>query len=87
MNYIFGETERLIGEYRRKEGNAITKAYLSGGGSLLKGLPDFAVNKLGIETKLGDPFMKVEYPSLLEETLNQVGPIFATAVGLALKDI
>jgi len=87
LNYIFGETERLIGEYRRKEGNAITKAYLSGGGSLLKGLPDFAVNKLGIETKLGDPFMKVEYPSLLEETLNQVGPIFATAVGLALKDI
>lgn len=87
LSYILSEAGRLMGEYRRKEGRSISRIYLVGGGSLLKGLTDFIINKLGMEAELGDPFLKVEYPSFLEEALKDIGPVFVNAVGLALREV
>lgn len=87
LSFIFFEANRLITEYRRKEGVSINKAYLIGGGALLKGLDDYAINKLGIEVTNGNSFMKVEYPAFLESVLKEIGPIFANSAGLALMTI
>ena len=53
----------------------------------MKGLADLAVNRIGMETLIADPFVKVEYPVFLEEVLKKIGPIFANAVGLALREV
>lgn len=87
LNYILSEANRLLGEYRRKEGQAVSKVYLAAGGSLLKGLADFTINKIGVETLVADPFIKIEYPAFLEGALKESGPIFTNAIGLALREI
>lgn len=87
LNYILSEASRLIAEYRRKEGQAVSRIYLTAGGSLLKGLADFTVNKIGVETLVADPFIKIEYPAFLEGALKESGPIFANAIGLALREV
>src|SRR3990167_389513 len=87
LDNIFSEGVRVISEYYKKYGRPAKKAYLLGGGALLSGIQDFAVSKFGIEVRLADPFSKVEYPAFLKDTLNEIGPTFATAMGAALRAI
>lgn len=87
LNYIFSEAGRLISEYRRKENESINRVYLCGGGALLHGITDFAINKLGVEVIIGNSFVKVEFPAFLEEVLQNISPVFVNAVGLALRNI
>lgn len=84
LDFIFGEANRLALEYKKKEGVTINKIYLIGGGSLFKGISDYAINKLGMEVELGDSFVKIEYPAFLEAVLKGISPVFANSVGLAL---
>lgn len=87
LSYIIFEANRLMQEYRKKEGGAINKVYLIGGGALLKGLTDFAINKLGMEVENGNSFMKIEYPAFLESVLKDIGPIFVNSAGLSLLSV
>lgn len=85
LDYILSEGVRVVSEYHRRSSRPVKKVWLTGGGSLLKGLADFSINKFGMEVALSDPFRRVEYPAFLEETLKEVGPTFATAIGAALR--
>src|SRR3990167_5393004 len=87
LDNIFSEGSRVISEYYKKYGRSVKKAYLLGGGALLNGIQDFAVSRFGIEVRFADPFSKVEYPAFLKETLREIGPTFATAMGAALRAI
>lgn len=87
LNYIFFEAGHLINEYRKKENVSISKVYLTGGGALLKGIDDYAINKLGLEVQNGNGFIKIEYPAFLESVLKEIGPIFSNSAGLALSGI
>src|SRR3989344_3853420 len=87
LDNIFSEGARVISEYYKKYGRPARKAYLLGGGALLGGIQDFGVSKFGIEVLLADPFSKVECPAFLKETLSEIGPTFATAMGAALRAI
>ncbi len=87
LNYIFSEASRLISEHRRRENESINRVYLCGGGALLHGIIDFAINRLGVEVLMGNSFLKVEYPAFLEEVLRNISPVFVNATGLALRNI
>lgn len=87
LDLIFMEARRTIADYRRKRDRAIDHVILTGGGALLKGMIDFAVNKIGIETVLADPFSKVRHPSFLRPVLKEAGPSFSSALGLALRGL
>lgn len=87
LDNIFSEGARVISEYYKKYGRPARKAYLLGGGALLGGIQNFGVSKFGIEVLLADPFSKVECPAFLKETLSEIGPTFATAMGAALRAI
>ncbi len=87
LDYIFAETNRVIGGYERKYGKSIAKIVLTGGGSLLKGFLDLARVKFQTEVVLGDPFSKTESPAFLEPVLRSAGPEFAVAIGLALRKL
>ncbi|MEK7599225.1 MAG: pilus assembly protein PilM [Patescibacteria group bacterium] len=58
-----------------------------GGGGLLKGLVEKAAERFGLETSLGQPFNRLEFPSLVQPAVKEVGPSFATAIGLALRGL
>ncbi|MEK7643670.1 MAG: type IV pilus assembly protein PilM [Patescibacteria group bacterium] len=84
LDAIFDEVDRLRSDYRRKTGKVIDKAVLLGGGSLMPGLLDYAIERLGIEVLLANPFNQFEYPVFLQQKLKSISPIFGVSASLTL---
>ncbi|PIP86980.1 hypothetical protein COW81_02610 [Candidatus Campbellbacteria bacterium CG22_combo_CG10-13_8_21_14_all_36_13] len=87
LEYIISDSKRVMLAYERKHQRPITKIVFAGGGSLLKGLGDFASERFNVEVKIADPFKKVETPAFLEAVLSEAGPEFAVAIGTALRKL
>ncbi len=87
VDYIFSESENVVLNYEKKYNKVISKVILTGGGVLLKGLKEKAAEVFNCEVVMGSPFDKVEAPAFLAPTLSLVGPEFATALGLALRNL
>lgn len=87
IDYIFSEANNVLLAYEKKCGRTISKVIFTGGGSLLKGLQEVAVNNFRAEIELGRPFAKVGAPAFLEKVLETMGPEFAVALGLALRKL
>ena len=87
VDYIFSETNSVLLGYEKKYNRTISKVIFSGGGSLLKGLKEVAVNNFQAEIETGHPFSKVSAPAFLEKVLLTMGPEFAVALGLALRKL
>ena len=86
-DYIFSEVNRVLLNYEQKYNKTIGKVVLTGGGVLLKGFKEAAMETLKSEVVYGDPFAKVEAPAFLEGLLQEAGPEFAVAIGLALRKL
>lgn len=87
LDYILSEMETTIWNYEKKYSKSVTKIILSGGGSLLIGLPDVVKQRLQNEVELANPFAKVEAPAFLSPVLESIGPEFAIAIGAALREL
>lgn len=87
LEFIFYEVQGEIASFQKKYGRAVSKIELIGGGSTLRGLQEIAASTLKTEIVKGKPFQKVEAPAFLAEILDEVGPGFAIAVGLALREL
>lgn len=87
IEFIFNEANKVIGDYQAKHHRAIGKVMFIGGGALLRGLIEAAGKNFEVPVELGRPFSKVEAPAFLEEVLNEAGPGFAVAIGLALRHL
>lgn len=85
LDRILHESSRAIQAYENGSEDPIKKVILTGGGSLLKGLPERAAEHFKKDIVLADPFAKVSYPAFLEDTLKSAGPSFAVAMGVALR--
>jgi type IV pilus assembly protein PilM len=86
-DYIFSETNNVLLGYEKKYNRTISKVILTGGGALLKGLPEAVSNNFRVEVEVGHPFSKVGAPSFLTKVLETMGPEFAVALGLALRKL
>jgi Tfp pilus assembly PilM family ATPase len=87
VEVLFAEVERMIALYNRRAPRQVQKIILSGGGSGLKGLVDYASIRLGVEVTRGNPFSRVITPAFMQPLLRELGPNFPIAVGLALHEI
>ena len=87
IDYIFSETNSVLFGYEKKYNRTISKVIFTGGGSLLKGLKEVAVNNFRAEIEIGHPFSKVGAPAFLEKVFETIGPEFAVALGLALRKL
>ena len=87
IDYIFSETNNILLGYEKKYDRTISKVIFTGGGSLLKGLPEVAANNFREEIEIGHPFSKVSAPAFLDKVLLSMGPEFAVALGLALRKL
>lgn len=87
LNYIFSEIERVIFDFEKDNRKPISKIILTGGGAVLGGLQESLQSRYNILTQLADPFGKLISPDFLDEILEDAGPEFTVAVGLALQNI
>jgi type IV pilus assembly protein PilM len=87
INPIFNDVNRLFLNFQKIHNKNVTKIFLTGGGSLLRGIVEKAEKRFAIETKIGKPFDKIETPAFLEPVLNSTGTMFAGAIGLALRKL
>jgi type IV pilus assembly protein PilM len=87
INYIFTDINSIVFAYETKYNKNVSKVFLIGGGSLLKGLLEYAKENFKVEVFYSDPFSKTEMPAFLEPILKISGPEFGVAVGLALSQL
>lgn len=87
MNPIFSDANTILLKFQKEHNKNVSKVLLTGGGALLKGLPEKAQQKFGIQTIISNPFDKIETPAFLEGILQQTGVMFAGAIGLAMRKL
>jgi type IV pilus assembly protein PilM len=87
VDFILGEVKKVLRNFYQEEGKKVDKMILSGGFSLMPGLKDYFFNEIKTETRIADPFNKLEFNPQLKEVLKKEGPSYAVAVGLALKGL
>lgn len=84
---IFAEANRLLTKYQQTKHVSVSRVILTGGGVLLKGLPDLVQSSFSTSVVFGNPFEKVEAPAVLTAILKEAGPEFAVAIGLAIRKL
>ncbi|NUM25536.1 MAG: pilus assembly protein PilM [Candidatus Buchananbacteria bacterium] len=84
---IIDELRYSLNLYKNQGQKNIEKIVLTGGSSLLLNLPEYLSSSLGLRVFLGDPWARVIYPEELKPVLDEIGPRFSVAIGLAMRDI
>jgi type IV pilus assembly protein PilM len=64
----------------------VEKIILTGGGSLLPNLDIYLSQKLDLRVFRGDPWARILYPDDVRPLLDEIGPRFAVAIGLAMRE-
>jgi len=87
INSIFTEVRRSLDYYQtRSRGQAVTKVVLTGGTAKLRNLAPFLSEELGLPVEVGNPFATFRTEAAFpQEYLNDIAPMMAVAVGLALR--
>lgn len=84
---IFSEARRVLMQYETAHKKSISSIVLTGGGGVTKSLGAYAKNIFSIDVRVADPFSKTEAPAFMRPILEEIGPEFAVAVGLALRKL
>lgn len=84
---ILEEAKRVQLQYETTNGKQISSVILTGGGGVTKELAHYARSFFSTEVKIADPFAKTEAPAFMRPVLQEIGPEFAVAVGLALRKL
>ncbi len=88
VNSITNEIRYVLNLYQNQGTHRnIDKIILSGGSAFLTNLPEYFTKLLNIRTYIGDPWARVSYPVELKPVWNEIGPRFAVAVGLGLRQL
>jgi type IV pilus assembly protein PilM len=85
LDSIFVEIKKIFQEFHQRERKTVEKIVLAGGTATLPGLKEYFSQEFQKETEICNPFKSVTFPPVLEETLKEMGPSYAIAVGAALK--
>ncbi len=84
---IFSSAKRVLVQYETAHKRSITSIVLTGGGGVTRELGTYAKNLFAIDVRIADPFAKCEAPAFMRPVLEEIGPEFAVAVGLALRKL
>ncbi len=89
FNVILNDVRRALSFYKsRHPHDDVKRVILVGGSAALPGATGFLAEALGIEIQLGNPWDSIEIPgSFNRQDVEEKGPSYAVAVGLALKKV
>ncbi|MFA5232280.1 MAG: type IV pilus assembly protein PilM [Candidatus Paceibacterota bacterium] len=91
LTLIIEKVKKVIRDFQVKENKKVEQLILSGGTSRMTGIVDyfqeiFNYAEFGnIKVNLGEPFNDVVYPPVIEKRIRRSNPVFAIALGEALK--
>jgi type IV pilus assembly protein PilM len=86
LDSLINEINQIADNLFRTDKKEVNKIIVSGGTSLSPGLKDYIQLKTKKETQIINPFVDFSYPPALKEILEEIGPRYAIATGLALRD-
>jgi type IV pilus assembly protein PilM len=84
---VFSEARRVLSQYESTNQKPVSAIVLTGGGGVTKGLKEYAQAAFSVEVRIADPFAKTEAPAFIRPVLQEIGPEFAVAVGIALRKL
>lgn len=84
---IFSEARRVLIQYETAHHKSISSVVLTGGGGVTKELATYAKGVFSIDVRLADPFARAQAPAFMRPVLQEIGPEFAVAVGIALRKL
>lgn len=84
---LFDESRRVISQYETAHNVKISSLVLTGGGGVTKALAEYARSFFSLDVKIANPFAKVDAPAFMRPVLEEIGPEFAVATGLALRKL
>ncbi|MBI3115407.1 MAG: type IV pilus assembly protein PilM [Candidatus Kerfeldbacteria bacterium] len=87
ISSIVNEIRYVLNLYRAQEERPIEKLILAGGSAFLPQLPEYLSKTLNMKVIIGDAWARVIYPKELKVALDEIGPRFAVAIGLAMREI
>lgn len=88
LDTVVSEMEKAVHFYQTNKQKTISQVILAGGTSSLPEIMSHLAQKLNLEIRVGDPFVRLEKDSeILSKIPAGVAPFYATAIGLALKDV
>ncbi len=87
INPIVNEVKYAINLFQSKNENKVEKIILSGGSALLPNLPEYLSKILDMKVIIGDPWVRISYPTELKQLLTEIGPRMSVAIGLAMRNI
>lgn len=91
---ISAASEELVGEIGRSldffrssvSHEDVSEVVLSGGGAMVKGIPEMLTDRVGVEVKLAQPFKNIHVSGRFDiGYIDDVSPMAAVAVGLAMR--
>ena len=85
LDVILNEIKRVKDTYEKDYGGKIERIILSGGGSNLTGIEEYASHQFSLPVLKTEPFEKIMYPRDIEPLITELGPSFAVALGLGIR--
>jgi type IV pilus assembly protein PilM len=88
LDAILSEVRRADNAYHTQFPSApkCERVILTGGGANLLGIQKYFGDQLGIPAVKAAPFLKFQYPPLLEPIVPELNPLFSNALGLTLRN-
>lgn len=87
LNAIINEIKFVFELYQKQGQVKIEKIILTGGSAFLPSLPEYLGGLLNLPVIIGDPWDRIIYPLDLKAALQEIGPMMAASIGLAMRDI
>ncbi len=90
LTMLLNEIKYCTNIYHSQEsakGKKVEKVILTGGGALMSNFVEYLSNALNMRAYVGNPWARVIYPEELKPILDQIGPKFSVAIGLAMREI
>jgi len=91
LTLIIEKVKKVVRDFQAKENKKVERLLLSGGTANLVGIVDYFKEMFdhaefgGLSISLGEPFKDLAYPSIIDKRIKKSNPIFAIALGEALK--
>lgn len=87
LDVIVKEMENTLQFYQAEKGKTARRVLLAGGTAGLPEVVGLLAEKLSLEVQLGDPFVKVVKDELFNKIPKNDLPLYAVALGLAMKEV
>lgn len=79
------EFKQVLQQYSATTGASFDQIHICGGAASFTGLLPLITQTFDTEAVVINPFDQVAYPAFMEDTMDQIGPTFAPALGAALR--